>query len=76
MNADRAEGQTIATLFRRGADWHTFVVEGGSAHLRTVRTSRRSGRLAAVAEGVRPGETMVVYPSQCLKDSSTVRTPS
>ncbi len=74
--ADEMEKATvvpIGALFRRGDAWQAFVLEGGRARLREVKVSRRSGRLAAVAEGLRPGETVVVYPSQALKDGSTVR---
>jgi HlyD family secretion protein len=65
----------IGALFRRGDAWQAFVVEGGRAHLRTIKVLRRSGRLAAFEEGLRPGETVVVYPSQGLKDGSAVRLP-
>ena len=76
--ADEMEKATvvpIGALFRRGDAWQAFVVEGGRAHLREVKISRRSGRLAAVAEGLRPGQIVVVYPSQTLKHGSTVRLP-
>jgi HlyD family secretion protein len=65
----------IGALFRRGDAWQAFVIEGGRARLREVKVSRRSGRLAAATEGLRPGEAVVVYPSQTLKDGSTVRLP-
>lgn len=65
----------IGSLFRRGDDWQAFVVDRGMARLRTVKVSRRSGRLAAVAEGLRPGETVIVYPPQALKDGSPIRMP-
>jgi HlyD family secretion protein len=74
--ADEMEKATVApigALFRRGDAWQAFVIEDGRARLREVKVSRRSGRLAAVAEGLRPGETVVVYPSQALKDGSAVR---
>jgi HlyD family secretion protein len=65
----------IGSLFRRGDAWQAFVVDRGMALLRTVKVSRRSGRLAAVAEGLRPGETVIVYPPQALKDGSPIRMP-
>jgi HlyD family secretion protein len=74
--ADELEKATvvpIGALFRRGDVWQAFVVEGGRARSRTVKVSRRSGRLAAVAEGLRPGETVIVYPPQALKEGSAVR---
>jgi HlyD family secretion protein len=63
----------IGSLFRRGDAWQAFVVDRGMARLRTVTISRRSGRLAAVTEGLRAGETVIVYPPQALKDGSAIR---
>jgi HlyD family secretion protein len=74
--ADEMEKATvvpIGALFRRGDAWQAFVIEGDRARLREVKVSRRSGRLAAVTDGLRPGEVVVVYPSQTLKDGSTVK---
>jgi HlyD family secretion protein len=78
INVDEMETATvvpIGALFRRGDAWQAFVVDRGWARLRTVKILRRSGRLAAVAEGLRPGETVIVYPSQALKDGSAIRMP-
>jgi HlyD family secretion protein len=71
---EKATVVPIGALFRRGDAWQTFVVEGGRARLRTVSISRRSGRLAAIAEGLRRGEIVIVYPPQALKDGGAVRT--
>jgi HlyD family secretion protein len=49
-------------LFRRGDTWNVFVVDGGRAQLRAVTLVRRSGRLASVATGLTPGESVIVYP--------------
>jgi HlyD family secretion protein len=65
----------IGSLFRRGDAWKAFVADRGIARLRTVKVSRRSGRLAAVAEGLRPGETVIVYPPQALKNGRAIRMP-
>jgi HlyD family secretion protein len=65
----------IGALIRRGDAWQVFVVDRGSARLRTVKVSRRSGRFATVSEGLSAGETVIVYPSQALKDGSAIRTP-
>ncbi|HZQ13710.1 MAG TPA: HlyD family efflux transporter periplasmic adaptor subunit [Pseudolabrys sp.] len=50
-------------LFRTGETWNVYVVNEGRAQLRPVNLLRRSGRLAAVTEGVEPGERVIVYPS-------------
>jgi HlyD family secretion protein len=63
----------IGALIRRGDAWQAFVVDRGRARLRTVKVSRRSGRFAAVSEGLSADESVIVYPSQALKDGSAVR---
>lgn len=50
-------------LFRRGESWNVYVVEDGRARSRTVGLLRRSGRVAAIKEGLTPGERVIVYPS-------------
>jgi len=72
---DKAAVVPIGALFRRGDAWEVFTVEQGRARLRHVRIARRSGRLAAVAEGLKPGEMVVVYPPAALKDGVAVRLP-
>jgi HlyD family secretion protein len=63
----------IGALFRRGEEWNVFVVEEGRAHLREIQVARLSSRVAAIAQGVRPGEIVVVYPPSKLTDGSNVR---
>jgi HlyD family secretion protein len=50
-------------LFRRGENWNVYVVNGGRAQAREIELLRRSGRFAAVAAGLMPGERVIVYPS-------------
>lgn len=50
-------------LFRRGDSWNVYVVEDGRARSRAIGLLRRSGRLAAVKEGLATGERVIVYPS-------------
>jgi HlyD family secretion protein len=50
-------------LFRRGEIWNVYVVDNGRAQVREIKLLRRSGRLAAVATGLAPGERVIVYPS-------------
>lgn len=70
---ERATVVPIGALFRRADAWHVFIVEGGRARLRQVDVSRRSGRLAAIKSGLRPGTIVVLYPATSLKDGSAVR---
>ena len=50
-------------LFRRGEIWNVYVVDNGRAQVRAIKLLRRSGRFAAVATGLAPGERVIVYPS-------------
>jgi len=50
-------------LFRRDDTWNVFVIVDGRAETRTVTLLRRSGRVAAIAGGVEPGERVIVYPA-------------
>lgn len=49
-------------LFRQGENWNVYVVRDGRAESRKVQLLRRSGRLAAIASGIEPGELVIVYP--------------
>ena len=60
------EGATIVptgALFRRGDTWNVYVVNDGYAQDREIKLLRRSGRFAALAAGLAPGERVIVYPS-------------
>jgi HlyD family secretion protein len=50
-------------LFRHGESWSVYVAKDGRAELRQLELLRRSGRLAAIASGLTPGEEVIVYPS-------------
>ncbi|MDJ0514458.1 MAG: HlyD family efflux transporter periplasmic adaptor subunit [Methyloceanibacter sp.] len=54
-------------LFRQGAAWNTYVIDDGRAVLRSVDVQRRSGGLAAVSAGLKPGEQVIVYPSDSIE---------
>ena len=60
-------------LFRRGDEWNVYVVKDGRAELREIAMLRRSGRFAAVASGLSPGEMVVVYPSDRVASGARVR---
>jgi RND family efflux transporter MFP subunit len=49
-----------------------FVVTGGTAHLRLVKTSLREGAWVQVSAGLEAGETIVVAPSATLGDGAPV----
>jgi len=60
----------VGALFREGAGWAVFVVEDDRASKRAVKVPRRNGAEAMVEDGVKPGDRVVVYPSDALRDGS------
>jgi HlyD family secretion protein len=68
----------VGALFREGEGWAVFVADGNRAAKRSVKVPRRNGAEALVEEGLKPGERVVVYPSDALRDGSrleVVRAP-
>jgi HlyD family secretion protein len=71
----REENRTkvpVAALFREGNGQAVFVVDGGVARKRPVKAARRNTTEALVEEGLEPGERVVVYPSDALRDGARV----
>lgn len=62
-----------SALFRRGDGWAAFVVDNGVAQARTVTVAHRSGQVAAISDGLRQGERVVLYPPTALSDRASVR---
>ena len=60
-------------LFRREESWFAFVVRNERVIALAVDIQRRSGRFAAVASGLAPGDKVVVYPPSSLSEGSLVR---
>jgi HlyD family secretion protein len=71
---ERAIVIPTGALFRRGDDWHVFTVDRNRTQLRKVDVLRRSGRSVAIAQGLRAGETVVLYPASTLSSGAAVRT--
>ena len=62
----------VGAVFRDGEGWAVFAVEDGRAAKRPIRISRRNALEAMVDEGVKEGETVVVYPSDALADGARI----
>jgi HlyD family secretion protein len=58
----------VAALFRRDGRWACFVVENGRARLREVELGQANGVEAEIVSGLEPGEQLVLYPSERIKD--------
>jgi HlyD family secretion protein len=74
--ADHAVKVPVGALFRDGAGWAAFVVDGERAHKRALKLARRNNLEAMIEEGLQPGDRVVVYPSDALKDGSRVEITS
>jgi HlyD family secretion protein len=57
-----------SALFRHGQGWALYAVEDGRARRRDVEVAARGGGAAAIREGVRPGEEVVVHPGDEVTD--------
>ncbi len=66
----------VGAMFRDGDGWAVFVVDGSRAVKRPIKTSRRNGVEALVESGLQAGETVVVYPSDALRDGSRIEARS
>jgi len=62
----------VGALFRDGEGWAVFAVEGGRAVKRAVKATQRNSAEAMVEDGPRPGDRVVVYPSDALRDGSRI----
>jgi HlyD family secretion protein len=63
----------VGALFRAGeGGWAVFVADGKRAVRRTVKVAMRNAIEAAVEEGVKPGDRVIVYPPDSLRDGSRI----
>jgi HlyD family secretion protein len=62
----------VGSLFRERNQWTAYVVKDGSVSLRTVVIGHTNGVDAEVKDGLREGETVVLHPSDQLRNGSFV----
>jgi HlyD family secretion protein len=62
----------VGAVFRDATGSALFVLEGERARKRAVKVVRRNPLEAWVADGVKPGERVVVYPSDALTDGARI----
>ncbi|MDQ7745791.1 efflux RND transporter periplasmic adaptor subunit [Hydrogenophaga pseudoflava] len=62
-----------AALVRQGEGWQVFVVEAGKARARAVSFSDRNADSAWVKDGLKAGETVILYPGSGMKEGQPVR---
>lgn len=62
-----------SALVRHGESWSAWVVTGGRASQRPVVIGARAREGVEVRSGVSPGDTVVAYPPERLRDGTRVR---
>jgi HlyD family secretion protein len=62
----------LSTLFRVGADWAVYAVDGDRAVLRRVTIGQRGATHAQILDGVAEGAQLVAYPPDTLTDGARV----
>ncbi|MFA8440307.1 hypothetical protein [Yoonia sp.] len=55
-----------SALFRNQGSWAVFVVEDGTAQLRTIAIGPNNGIEAQVTGGLAEGDSVILYPSSGL----------
>lgn len=71
--SERALKAPTGALFRRGNEWAAFVLEQGRARLRTLRVGRTNGVETEIQEGLKEGETVILYPGDGVRDGIRVK---
>jgi HlyD family secretion protein len=62
-----------AALVRDGAGWRVFVIEGGKARARAVTLEDRNAEQAWVQNGLKAGESVLLYPGSVIEDGRAVK---
>lgn len=76
ITVDRRDDAIVVptgALFRHGSAWGAFVADGGRARLRVVEPGPRSGARTVVTAGLQPGEQVIVYPGDAVRDGVRIR---
>jgi HlyD family secretion protein len=62
-----------AALVRDGSGWRVFVIEGGKALARAVTVKDRNAEQASIQDGLKAGETVLLYPGSMIEDGRAVK---
>ncbi|MDX0524292.1 HlyD family secretion protein [Sinorhizobium medicae] len=62
----------LGALFRQGEEWAVFVAAEGRARLRPVAVGQRNSLEVEIREGLVPGEPVILYPSDRIKDEAAI----
>jgi HlyD family secretion protein len=76
VTAEAASAVLVPTgaVIRAGDDWAVYRVDGGGrARLQPITVGRRNPREVEVTAGIAPGEALVLYPGERLRDGVAVK---
>ncbi|HXN06962.1 MAG TPA: HlyD family efflux transporter periplasmic adaptor subunit [Nitrospiria bacterium] len=62
-----------SSLFKEADQWSVYLFSNGRIKKRSVVISHRSGLEAMVEKGIEPGEKVVIYPGDAVKDGIRVK---
>lgn len=62
-----------AALVRDGSGWRVFVIDGGKARARAVTVRDRNADQAWIQDGLKAGETVLLYPGSMVEDGQAVK---
>ena len=62
----------LSATFRCDKAWCTFVVKGNKAIERKIELTRRNNFEAVVEKGLKPGEIVILYPSEQIQSGDAV----
>jgi HlyD family secretion protein len=62
----------VGALFRDRDGWAVYVLREGRARLAPLQLGPRSGREAVVERGLEPGDRVIVYPADTVRDGVRV----
>jgi hypothetical protein len=65
-------GVPIGALFRAGAEWGVFVLDGGKAKLQHVKIGPRNDLEATVDAGLASGTQVIIHPSDQVQNGKSV----
>jgi HlyD family secretion protein len=63
----------LGALVRDQGRWAVFRLEGGKARLRPIEVGALTDTVAEIIKGVEPGDRLVVYPSDQVRDGAAAR---
>jgi HlyD family secretion protein len=62
----------VGALFRHGEGWAAYVIDGGRARVRAVEIGPRNGTHAVVLAGLSPGDAVIAYPGDAVRENVRV----